>query len=406
MIRRSKSFEIFWRRASYPVPGKDFQKKFEEKFREYVGAEYCLTTDHGSSALASAFYAAGVGPGDEVIVPAVGYIGSYAGALHMGARPVFCEIDPKTLLIDPQDAEKRITRRTRAIVPIHYRGNPCDMDSLMEIGSNHDLTIIEDAAHAHGAEWGEEKIGNVGDITCFSIQGSGTGGKPVSGGEGGIVTTNNKEFYERQLIYCHLHRKGIGEELANTKYHMLEKEVLGLKWRAHPLALAIARVSLDNLDERIRKSEPVRRRIFSQLNELAGLEAEHSYPKAGRIQLYGGLQIIYHPGQLDDLPIHRFVDAVKAEGAHIRGIGFDHLQHLKPLFTNGFDLWGRGRGPLGGPFMRLPRYQPYSKGDFPISEELHQSVLRIPCYIDPQPGFLDQFIDAFRKVINSHDSLT
>lgn len=125
--------------------GQGLPKEFEEEFREFIGCDYCLTVDHGSTALASAYYAVGVGPGDEVVTPTAGYIG---GALHMGARPVFCDIDPKTLLMNPEDVERRITRRTRAINPIHMGGNVCDMDALMDIGRGYGIAIVEDACHA------------------------------------------------------------------------------------------------------------------------------------------------------------------------------------------------------------------------------------------------------------------
>ncbi len=172
--------------------GSGLPKEFEDEFREFVGAEYCLTVNHGSTALASAYYAVGVGPGDEVITPAAGYICSYEGAIHLGARPVFCDIDPKTLLIDPEDAERKITERTRAINPVHLNGRVCDMDAFMDIGRKYGLAIVEDAAHAHGSEWDGKKVGNIGDIACFSLQGTVPGGKPIAGGEGGIVTTNNR----------------------------------------------------------------------------------------------------------------------------------------------------------------------------------------------------------------------
>jgi perosamine synthetase len=385
--------------------GRGFPKQFEDQFRAYIGADYCLTTDHGSTALASAFYAVGVGPGDEIIVPTVGYLGTYSGALHMGARPMFCDIDPRTLLIDPQDAERRITERTRAIVPIHYRGNLCDMDALLDIGRRHNVAIVEDAAHAHGAEWDGQKIGSFGDIAGFSFQGSNPGGKPASGGEGGAVTTNHRELYERQLIYCHLHRAGVTQELTNPAYRMFEPEVLGLKWRAHPLALAIAKVSLDTLDDRIAQSARYREEILKVLHELPGLEPEHAYPKARRVHLYGGLAVIYHPEELGGLPADRFVQALKAEGAPANGPGFDHLQHLKPLYQRGFDLWGHGRGPLGGPFVGLPPFKPYRKGDFPVAEDLHQRVFTIPSYVEPREDFVRQLSDAFVKVVSNHKAL-
>jgi len=378
--------------------GEGLPLDFEGDFRKYIGSNYCLTVDHGSSALASAFYAAGVGPGDEVITPTIGYIGSYCGALHMGARLVFCDVDPKTLLIDPEDAERRITRHTRAIDAIHLWGQVCDMDSLMAIGRRYGITIVEDAAHCTGAEWDGKKIGNAGDITCFSLQGTDPHGKPVSGGEGGIVTTNNREFYERQLIYCHLHRTDIEKELTNPEYRRLDAEVLGLKWRAHPLALAIAKVSLSSLEYRNRRRIENRSRVFKALKDLPGIEPIRDYEKAKPAGFYGGLKIKYNSEQLDGLSISKFVEAMNAEGAPISASHLT-LEHLRSIFTRGFDLWGHDRGPLGSDF------RVYKKGDFPVAEGLSDKVLTIPAYIEVKDGFLDQYIDAFRKVTSNYKSL-
>jgi len=385
--------------------GGGLPKEFEEEFRKFIGAEYCLTTDHGTSALMSAYYAVGVGPGDEVITPAAGYMCSYSGAIHLGACPVFCDIDPKTLLIDPKDAENKITRHTRAINVIHMGGNVCDMDAFLEIGRKYGVAIVEDAAHAHGAEWDGKKIGSIGDITCFSLQGANPGGKGIAGGEGGIVTTSNREFYERQLVYCHLHRAGLNEELTNPAYRMLDSEVLGLKFRAHPLALAIGKVSLETLQYRMERSDENREKVLDALRELPGVEPEHTYAKAKRVSLYGGLKVIYHPEELGGLAVERFVEAMQAEGAPLRGPGYKYagstqkLQHLKVGFTRGFDLWGHGRGPLGSDFGVPP------EGSFPVAESMDKSFLTIPSYIEPKEGFLDQLIDAFGKVTSNYESL-
>jgi len=378
--------------------GEGLPLEFEAEFQKYIGADYCLTVDHGSSALASAFYAVGVGPGDEVITPTIGYIGSYCGALHMGARPVFCDVDPDTLLIDPKDAERKITRKTRAIDAIHLWGQVCDMDSLMDIGRHYGITIVEDAAHCTGAEWGGKKIGNAGDITCFSLQGIDPHGKPVSGGEGGMVTTNSRELYERQLIYCHLHRAGVTKELTNYQYRMLDPELLGLKWRAHPLALALARVSLSTLEYRNKCKMENRERIFKALKNLPGLEPIRDYEKAKPAGFYGGLKIKYHPEHLGDLPIGKFVEALNAEGAPISATHLT-LEHLRSIFTRGFDLWGHDRGPLGSDFKA------YKRGDFPIAEGFADKALTIPAYIETKVGFLDQYIEAFNKVISNYKTL-
>lgn len=387
--------------------GSGLPKEFEEEFRQYVGSQFCLTVSHGHLALASAFYAVKGGPGDEFIVPTLGYIGTYAGALHMGARPVFCDIDPNTLLIDPNDVEKRITKRTRAIFAIHLWGNICDLDALTDISKRHGVPVIEDASHAHGAEWDGKKIGSISDLTCFSLQGALPGGKPVCGGEGGIVTTNNREYYERMLAYCHLHRKGLKEELTLPEYAELDSEVLGLKYRAHPLALALAKVALKSLDYRNERKNAFRQKLFEALEEIPGVRPVRSYPKAKPAGFYGGLKLIYEPEELGGLPVEKYVAALRAEGVpigHTYGYG-GTLEHLRTIFRKGFDLWGYGRGPLGGEFMGLPPFQGYKPGDFPVAESLAGRILTIPAYIEPKEGFLEQVIKAFEKVAAHHKEL-
>lgn len=384
-------------------------KEFENEFKDYIGATYCLTTCNGTLALMSAFYAVGVGPGDEVIVPVWAYDCSFAGALHLGARPVFCDVDPRNMLIDPKEAESKITERTKAIVAIHFGGNVCNMDALLEIGKKYNIPIVEDAAHAHGAKWDGKKIGSFGDITCFSLQGIYTtpqSGKPVAGGEGGVVTTNNAEYYERMLIYCHLHRPEISQNLVVFK-GIIDEEGLGLKFRAHPLALAIAKISLKTLDYRIEKTDIFRETILTKIQDIAGLKPEFVYPKAKRISLYGGIKIFYNPEYFDGLPCEAFVSALKAEGVPvIAGPGSTQkLVHLKPVYKNGFDVWGRGRSPIKGSFMGLPEYKGYKEGDFPVAERLAKNFFTLPTYIEPKKGFVDQIVAAFHKVANNYKQL-
>jgi len=390
--------------------GEGLPKEFEDEFRDFIGAKYCLTTCNGTLALMSAFDAIGVGPGDEVIVPTWAYECSYAGALHLGARPVFCDVDPRNMLIDPEDAERKITKRTRAIVAIHFGGNVCNMDRLSEIGKQNGIVIVSDAAHAHGAEWDAKRIGSFGDITCFSFQGvteTPQSGKPIAGGEGGAVTTNSREFYERMLVYGHLHRPELPHELTIPKYRLFDEEGLGLKFRAHPFALAVAKVALETLEYRIKRSNEYREGLTRKLRELPGLEPEYTYPKAKRISLYGGIKVIYHPEDLGGLPYDKFVDAIVAEGVPvIKGPGSTQkLQHLKPLFKQGFDIWGHNRGPLKGEFFGLPPYEGYKEGDFPIAERLSKSFFTLPIYIEPKEDFVDECGTAFRKVTTNYRDL-
>ncbi len=381
--------------------GTGLPRQFEEEFKEFIGCKYVLTTDHGHTALASCYFAAGLGAGDEFIHPTIGYIGSYAGALHMGATPVFCEIDPKTLLADPADIEKRITPKTRVINPIHMCGRVCDMDALLDICRRHNLVLVEDAAHAHGSEWGGVKIGNLGHIAGFSCQGISPRGKPVAGGEAGIVCTNDRELYERALIYCHLHRVGALDELTNPVYKQLEPQLLGWKWRAHPLALAIARVSLKTLPERIEKFIANREELADKIRDIPGLELAHNYPKAKAAEIYGGLRFIYDPEALGGLSAKRFCEALNAEGVPMSPNGLGHIEHLRAIYTKDLPgLWGPGHpGPANIP---LPRYK---KGDFPVSESLVDRVLALPGWIEPAPGLIDQVALAIRKVVDNYRAL-
>lgn len=375
--------------------GRGPPREFEDRFAEYVGSEYCLTVNHGATALASAYYAVGVGPGDEVITPTVGYIGSYAGALHAGARPVFCDVDPQTLLADPDDVEERITPRTEAINVVHMNGKVCDMDAFLELRDEYDIPLVVDASHATGAAWDGQKVGSIGDVTCFSLQGKTPTDKPVAGGEGGIVTTDDRELYERQLSYCHLHRHGLTDELTISPYSELDAEALGRKWRAHPLAVALADVSLDSLDYRVRKRTEFRKRLFSVLEDVPGIRPTRTYEKSDAGGLVRGATVVYESDELDGYPIRSYVEDLRDRKVPAE-VGFQHLEHRRHLFQEGYDLWGGDRGPLSGEFCGLPPFEPYEPNDLPVASELHERVITVPTAIEPRDGLLEQYVDAFR----------
>ena len=383
--------------------GAGLPKQFEEEFKEFIGCKHVLTVSHGHLAIASGFFAAGLGAGDEFIHPTVGYLGSYAGALHMGATPVFCEPDPKTLLADPADIEKRITPKTRVIAPVHFCGRVCDMDALLAICQKHDLVLVEDAAHAHGSEWGGVKIGNLGHVACFSMQGVDPRSKPVACGEGGIIATNDQELYERCLIYCHLHRKGALDELTNPVYKQLSAQLLGWKWRAHPLAVAIARVSLKSLPYRIAHYAATRDELFEKIAGVPGIEPAHNYPKAKGTEIYGGLRFLYDPEALGGLSAVKLSEALQAEGVPMTAGGFRVPDHLRVIYNQDLPgLWGKGHpGPANVP---LPRYQ---KGDYPIAEDiiLNGKLLSLSGWIDPADGLIEQVATGIKKVVDQHKKL-
>jgi dTDP-4-amino-4,6-dideoxygalactose transaminase len=398
-------------RGAYSDSGRGVVRTFEEEFRQLIGAQYCFATDHGHTALACAFYAAGVGPGDEFLTPVIGYIGSYVGALHMGARPVFVDIDPQTLVMDPRDAERKITPRTRAINVTHMFGKLCDMDAFMDLGKRYGLPIVEDACHAHGSYWGDKRIGNVGDVACFSLQGGASpAGKPVAGGEGGLLVTNSRAIWERALIFGQLHRQGLEDELTLPEYRHLDAEVLGWKFRPHPFAAALAKVSLQSLDARRDLAWEHWLRIERALGDLPGLEPARRYPKARPTIIFQGCNVIYHPDQLGGLPASRFVAAMRAEGVPLIGPELrprePQLESNRALFQRRFDLWGHGRGPIGATaFMGLPPYEPNTPGDFPVAERLSDKVFTVLVPSRPADGYLDQMLEAFHKVTRNAGAL-
>lgn len=170
---------------------------FEKKVADYVGAKFAVAVSNGTAALHVACLAAGIGEGDEVITTPITFAASANCVLYCGGTPVFADIDPDTYNISPEELEKKITSRTKAIIPVHYTGQPCDMDAILEIAHKHDLLVIEDGAHALGASYKGKKIGSIADMTCFSFHPV----KPVTTGEGGMIVTDNEELYRRLVLY-------------------------------------------------------------------------------------------------------------------------------------------------------------------------------------------------------------
>ena len=170
---------------------------FEKKVADYVGAKYAVAVSNGTAALHVACLAAGIGEGDEVITTPITFAASVNCVLYCGGTPVFADIDPDTYNISPEELEKKITSRTKAIIPVHYTGQPCDMDAILEIAHKHNLLVVEDGAHALGAAYKGKKIGSIADMTCFSFHPV----KPVTTGEGGMIVTDNEELYRRLVLY-------------------------------------------------------------------------------------------------------------------------------------------------------------------------------------------------------------
>ena len=171
--------------------------EFEQTVSDYVGAKYAVAISNGTSALHAACFAAGIGPGDEVITTPLTFAASANCVLYCGGTPVFADVDPKTYNIDPEDIRRKITDRTKAIIAVHLAGQPCDMDAIHSIAHEYGLIVIEDGAHALGSVYKGKKVGSLSDMTTFSFHPV----KPITTGEGGMIVTDNEEFYKKMALF-------------------------------------------------------------------------------------------------------------------------------------------------------------------------------------------------------------
>lgn len=171
--------------------------EFEKLVADYVGAKYAVAISNGTSALHAACFAAGIGEGDEVITTPLTFAASANCVLYCGGTPVFADVDARTYNIDPEDIRRKITSKTKAIIPVHLAGQPCDMDAIHTVAKEHNLIVIEDGAHALGSEYKGRKVGTLSDMTTFSFHPV----KPITTGEGGMIVTDNEELYKRLVLF-------------------------------------------------------------------------------------------------------------------------------------------------------------------------------------------------------------
>jgi len=233
------------KRGSYWATGPEI-KEFEEKIAEYVGTKYAVTFNSGTSALHALLLAYDLKQGDEVIVPSFTFIATANAPLFVGAKPVFAEIEDRTYGLDPEDVKKRITPKTKAIIPIHYGGCPCLIRELKEIAEDHNLLLIEDAAESLGAKINDNKVGTFGDSAMFSF----CQNKVISTGEGGAITTDSKEIYEKlKLIRSH-GRLETQDYFSSTEY--MDYVTLGYNFRMPTMNAALGLSQLKKIDKVIK----------------------------------------------------------------------------------------------------------------------------------------------------------
>ena len=232
-------------------------ESFEKKVCEYTGAKYAVAISNGTAALHAACFAAGIGEGDEVITTPITFAASSNCVLYCGGTPVFADIDPRTYNIDPEDIRKKITPKTKAIIAVHLTGQPCAMDEIFEIAKEHNLIVIEDGAHALGAEYKGKKIGTLSDMTTFSFHPV----KPITTGEGGMIMTNDDKLYEKLVLFrSHGITRDSNLMTKNEGPWYYEQLCLGYNYRMTDIQCALGLNQMGKLDRFIAKRRELAKR--------------------------------------------------------------------------------------------------------------------------------------------------
>lgn len=323
--------------------------KFEEEFAAYSGAAFGVGVNSGTSALHLALLAAGVGPGDEVITIPYTFVATTAAIRYTGATPVFVDIDPVTYMIDVLAIEAKITPRTKAILPVHLYGQPCEMDTICEIAKRYDLVVIEDAAQAHGAEYKGRRVGSIGDMGTFSFY----PGKNLGAyGEGGLVTTNSAEYAHKIKLL-----RNWGTE--NRYFHNLQ----GFNYRMEGIQGAVLRVKLRYLEEWT-EARRERARWYDELLSATCVVR----PKALLHNRH-----VYHV-----YAIQTFRREVLTKALESRAIQYG-VHYPQPIHL------AQAHADLG-----------YKLGDFPVAESICERILSLPIYPELTRAQVEEVAAAVR----------
>jgi len=334
--------------------------EFENKIKEYLGAKNAIATNTGTTALHISLDSLGIGKGDEVIVPSLTFVASVQVIIQTGARPVFCEVKEEDLNIDLNDVRKRITSKTKAIMPVHYCGKACDMDALLEISENSRIKIIEDAAHAFGSKYKGKRIGSFGNLACFSFDPI----KNITCGEGGVVVLEDDKVAEK------IRRKrilGIDKDTwhryKNERSWFYEVVETGYRYHMSNINAAIGLIQMQKLSAFAAKKRQVTQKYDEEFKSLKGVEIlKNDYENT--VQFCYILKIKKNRDKL--------LDFLKSKGI---GSGVHYIpNHTQPLFKR------------------------FAKR-LPITERIAEEILTLPLYYDMTESEISLVIENIKEFV-------
>lgn len=322
-------------------------QKFEQEFADYCGSKYAIACVNGSVSLRLALIASGVRPGDEVIVPPYSFIATASTVIECNCVPVFVDIDPDTYNLDPSKIEAAITNRTKAIIPVHFAGQACDMDRIMEIASKHNLFVLEDAAHAHGGEYKGRKLGSIGHAGSFSFQSS----KNLNSGEGGLVVTSDENLYNMMNSL-----RNVGRVKGGQWY---EHHHAGCNYRITQFQAALLSCQLTRLEEQTKLRDENGKYLNGLLQSIEGI-TPLTRGRGETVHTYHLYIFKYDKTKFNGLSKKEFSEMLAAEGVP------SFMGYPKPLYDQ--------------PVFQKKNFMCYAIPEYVDYTNVHCQVAEKACY--------------------------
>ena len=343
-------------RGSYWTTGPEVEQ-FEKDTARYVGQKYAVSFTNGTAALHIAMLAMGIGPGDEVIVPAFTFISTANSPLFVGAKPVFADIEKTTYGLDPADIASRITPKTKAIMPVHIGGTPCDIHEIQKVAKENDLLLIEDAAEAFGAKIGDKFVGSIGDVNMFSF----CQNKVITTGEGGMLVTDDLNMYQKMKLLRSHGRADDRDYFSSTQ--VFDYISLGYNLRMSSITAALGLSQLEKVEKIISMRREVASKYNDALSNLSGLQTPMEKPGCRNVyQLYS---VLFDSHESRDRTQKTLADK-----------GVMSKVYFDPIYNTQF-------------------YKSFGKVSLPVTEDISRRVLTLPLY----PGMSDEDISYVVTII-------
>ncbi|UYP03156.1 DegT/DnrJ/EryC1/StrS family aminotransferase [Bacillus subtilis] len=350
-------------------------QQFEKEFAAFVGAKHAVAVNSCTAALFLALKAKGIGPGDEVITSPLTFSSTANTIIHTGATPVFADIDQNTLNIDPVKLEAAVTPRTKAVVPVHFGGQSCDMDAILAIAQNHGLFVLEDAAHAVYTTYKQRMIGSIGDATAFSFYAT----KNLATGEGGMLTTDDEELADKiRVLSLHGMSKAAWNRYSSNGSWYYEVESPGYKMNMFDLQAALGLHQLKRLDDMQKRREEIAGRYQTAFQQISGLITPFVHDD-GRHAWH--LYVLQVDEKKAGVTRSEMITALKDEYNIGTSVHFIPV-HIHPYYQKQFG---------------------YKEADFPNAMNYYKRTLSLPLYPSMSDDDVDDVIEAVRDIVKGAD---